>query len=103
MTAGGKGSVGGPPAQAKRLKKLKWGNGPLRKAIADLTFDPDDEPMWVRLYVLPIDERWVAAILADTAEPPALGELRGRSFFGDTPAEAERLALDDLGERVAQN
>ena len=42
-------------------------------------------------------------ILADTAEPPALGELKGMSFFGGTPAEVERLTLEYLGEGVAQN
>ncbi len=59
-----------------------------------LTLNGDNEPMWVRLNVLPMGERWAATILADTAEPPALDELKGLSFFGDTPAEVERLALD---------
>ncbi len=68
-----------------------------------LTLNCDNEPMWVRLYVLPIDDRWAATILADTADPPPLGELKGQSFFGDTPAEVERLALEYLGEGVAQN
>jgi hypothetical protein len=88
--------------QAKRLKDLKRGNAQLRKAIADLPLDPDNEPMWVRLYVLPIGDRWAATILADTADPLASVELRGMSFFGDTPADVERLALDYLGEVVAQ-
>ncbi len=70
-----------------------------------LTLNGHNEPMWVRLYVLPIDDRWAAAILSDKAEPPApaLGELKGMSFVGGTPAEVERLALDYLGEGVAQN
>ena len=64
---------------------------------------PSDEPMWVRLYILPIGERWAATILADTADPPAPSDLKGMAFFGDTPADVERLALDYLGEGVAQN
>lgn len=65
------------------------------------TLNGDNEPMWVRLYVLPIGERWAATNLADTAEPAAPGELKGLSFFGDSPAEVERLALDYFGEGVA--
>ncbi len=68
-----------------------------------LTLKSDNEPMWVRLYVLPIGDRWAATILADHADPRAPGEPRGMSFFGDTPAEVERLALDYLGEGVSQN
>jgi hypothetical protein len=68
-----------------------------------LTQNGDNAPRWVRLHVLPIDDRWVATILTDTADPPTVGGLRGMSFFGDTPAEVERLALDYLGESVAQN
>jgi hypothetical protein len=68
-----------------------------------LTLNGDNEPMWVRLYVLPIGERWAATFLADSAEPPAPGELKGMSFFGGTPGEVERLALDYLGEGVSQN
>ncbi len=62
-----------------------------------LTVDPDNEPLWVRLYVLPIDEKWAAMLVADDVEPPLPGELKGTSFFGDTPAEAKALALRYLG------
>jgi hypothetical protein len=56
------------------------------------TLGPDDEPILVCLYVQPIGDRWAAMIVADGVLPPAPGELKGLTFFGDTAEEAERLA-----------
>ncbi len=40
-----------------------------------LTFDPDNEPFWVRLYVQEIDEVWAAMIAADGVLPPEPDDL----------------------------
>ena len=53
-----------------------------------LTLGPDNEPMWVRLYVNPVGDKWAAMLVADGAEPPQPGELKGTGFFGDTAEEA---------------
>lgn len=58
-----------------------------------LTLGPDNEPMWVRLYVHPLGDHWAAMIVAEGAEPPRPGERKGISCFGDTPADAKELAL----------
>jgi hypothetical protein len=47
-----------------------------------LTHGPDNEPMWVRLYVHQIGEAWAAMIVADEALPPGSGELKGTAFLG---------------------
>jgi hypothetical protein len=54
-----------------------------------LTFGPDQDPLWVRLYVQPIGERWAAMIVGDESLSPGPDEVRGQGFFGDTPEEAE--------------
>ena len=68
-----------------------------------LTLGPSEEALWVKVYVHPIGERWVAMILRDDAPPPGCEELRGTAFFGDTPAAAKELALRYLGGCVEQN
>jgi hypothetical protein len=62
-----------------------------------LTFSPDNEPLWVRLYVHQIDEAWAAMVVADEALPPGPGELKGMAFFAPTAEEAERVAKAYLG------
>ena len=62
-----------------------------------LTLGPDSEPKWVRLYVQPVGQEWAAMIVADDVEPPVPVELKGRSFSGNTPAEAKELAPRYLG------
>ncbi len=57
-----------------------------------LAFSPDNEPMWVRLYVHLVGDRWAAMLVADGVVPPAPGEVKGLSFFADTVEEAERQA-----------
>ena len=62
-----------------------------------LTLSPDHEPMWVRLYVHQIGDKWGAMIVADDAPPPEPGSLTGQAFFGETPEEAEQAAKAYLG------
>jgi hypothetical protein len=62
-----------------------------------LTLSPDNEPMWVRLYVQPIGDRWAAMIVGDTIGPPSPNEVEGMAFFADTADQAECLAKTYLG------
>ena len=62
-----------------------------------LTFSPDNEPPWVRLYVHQIGEQWAAMLLADEKPPPEPGALKGLAFFGETPEDAEQAAKVYLG------
>lgn len=68
-----------------------------------LALGPDNEPLWLRLYVQLVGDRWAAMIVADDTTPPLPGELNGVSVFGDTPAEARALALRYLGANGEQN
>jgi hypothetical protein len=68
-----------------------------------LTLGPDNEPIWVRLYAHHVGDHWAAMLVADGAEPPQPGELKGMGFFGDTPVEAQELALRYPGACVEQN
>ena len=69
----------------------------MRKSIRVLTVSPDHEPLWVRLHVQPIGERWAAMIVGDKSLSPGPDEVRGQGFFGDTAEEAEQLAKAFLG------
>ncbi len=62
-----------------------------------LTLSPDNEPLWVCLYVHQIGDRWAAMILSDDAPQPEPGTLAGLAFFGATPEEAEQAAKAYLG------
>ena len=42
-----------------------------------LTLAPDDEPLWVRLYVQPYETHWTAMIVGEDVPRPDLGTLRG--------------------------
>jgi hypothetical protein len=55
-----------------------------------LTLGPDNEPLWVCLYIQPVGETWASMIVADEAIPPGPGELKGTAFFAETPEKAER-------------
>jgi hypothetical protein len=68
-----------------------------------LTLGPANEPLWVQLFVYPLGDRWTATIVADGVAPPGPDEVKGLSFFGDTPEEAKELALRYLGGCVEQN
>ena len=69
----------------------------MRKSIRILTVGPDQDPLWVRLCVQPIGERWAAMIVGDESLSPGPDEVRGQGFFGDTAEEAELLAKAFLG------
>lgn len=60
------------------------------------TVGPDDEPLWMRLYIRQFEERWIAMLGTDEAPPPGPGALIGLAFFGDTAEEAETLAKEYL-------
>ena len=62
-----------------------------------LTLSPDHDPLWVRLYVRPIGDRWATMLLADEESPPEPGTLKGLAFFGATPEVAEHAAKEYLG------
>ncbi len=62
-----------------------------------LTIGPDDEPLWVRVYVQPFAGRWAAMVCGDTVPAPATRESTGIVFIGDTADEAERQAKGYLG------
>lgn len=68
-----------------------------------VTLDAANKPRWVRLYVQSVGDQWVAMLVADGAEPPALGKLKGMGFFAETAAEAEALALRYIGRCTEQN
>lgn len=57
-----------------------------------LTLGPDNEPLWLRLYIHQIDEAWAAMIVADSVTPHAPRELRALGFFTETAGEAEQVA-----------
>ena len=62
-----------------------------------LTLSPDNEPLWVRLYVQKIEDMWVAMLVGDDVLPPEPGTLKGLGFFGATPEAAEDAAKTYLG------
>ncbi len=62
-----------------------------------LSLGPENEPIWVRLYVRQIGETWAAMIVADEALPPGPSELKGTAFFAETPEDAEQAAKAYLG------
>ncbi len=68
-----------------------------------LTLGPDDDPIWVWLYVQRVEDRWAAMLVADGVMPPGPGEMKGLTFFGDTPEEAERVAKEYLGQGEVVN
>lgn len=68
-----------------------------------LTLGPDNEPLWVRLYVYPVGDQWAAVIVADTVDPPRPGEGKALRCFGDTADEAKEVALRFLGWCTERN
>ncbi len=68
-----------------------------------LTLGPDNEPLWLRVYVQQIGEAWAAMIVGDDVLPPGPGELKGMAFFAATPEKAEGEALAYLGQSEPAN
>jgi hypothetical protein len=62
-----------------------------------LTVSPDNEPLWIRLYVQPYARYWAAMLVGDDVPPPEPDTVTGLTFFGATPEEAERAAKAYLG------
>jgi hypothetical protein len=62
-----------------------------------LTVSPDNEPLWVRLYVQPYADQWAAMLVGDEVPPPEPETVTGLGFFGATPEEAKRAAKAYLG------
>jgi hypothetical protein len=48
-----------------------------------LTLGPEDEPLWVRVYVHQIGESWAAMIVGDAVLPPEPGTLTGLVGHGE--------------------
>jgi hypothetical protein len=84
----------GSPSEATRAKSICG-----RRL---LTLGPENEPLWVRLFVQRIGEVWAAMIPGNDVPSPGPGELKGLAFFAATREEAEREALVYVGlsERV---
>ncbi len=68
-----------------------------------LTLGADNDPIWVRLYIQQIEDRWAAMPVAEGVLPPEPGTLKGLAFFGATPDEAEREAKAYLGASEPAN
>ena len=69
----------------------------MQRARRLLTVSPDHEPLWVRLYIHQVEDRWAAMLLADEEPPPVQGTVKGLAFFGATAEEAEHAAKVYLG------
>jgi len=67
------------------------------QACRFLPLGPDHEPLWVRLYVHQISEKWAALLLVEEEPPSAPRAAKGQAFFGETPEEAEQAAKAYLG------
>jgi len=67
-----------------------------------LTLGPDNEPLWVRLYVHRVSDTWAAMIVADEAMPEPVS-LTGTAFFGEAPQEVEEQAKTHVGLREPFN
>jgi hypothetical protein len=61
------------------------------------TLGPDNEPLWVRLYVHPVGDQWHSVIVADGVPPQRPDAVKGIEFCADAPEKAERLAKAYLG------
>jgi hypothetical protein len=62
-----------------------------------LTVGPENDPLWVRLYVQPVGESWAAMLVGEDVSAPESDELKGLGFLGPTAEAAERGALDCVG------
>ncbi len=67
------------------------------------TVGPDDDPLWVRLYVQGVGGHWAAKLVAAKAPPPAVGTHKGLAFFRATPEDADHAAKGYLGRAEPAN
>jgi hypothetical protein len=58
---------------------------------------PDNEPLWLRLYVQPYTNHRVAMLVGDDVPPPDPSTLTGLTFFGAIRDEVEWGAKATLG------
>jgi hypothetical protein len=67
-----------------------------------LTLGPENEPLWLRLYVHPYANRWAAMVAGDDVPSPDLGTVTGLTCLGATAKEAEGeakyLGLSEMPE-----
>jgi hypothetical protein len=54
-----------------------------------LTLGPDNEPLWLRLYVHPYADRWTARLVGEDVPPPDPGTVTGLTNFGAIRDEIE--------------
>ena len=54
-----------------------------------LTVSPDNEPLWVRLYVEPYADRWAAMLVGERGAHPDPGTRTGLTRCGATPDEVD--------------
>jgi hypothetical protein len=69
----------------------------MREASRLFTLGPDNEPLWVRLYIHLYGNYWAAMIVGDDVPPPDPGVPTGLAFFRATPEDAERETKSYLG------
>ena len=67
------------------------------------TLGPDNEPLWVRLYVQPYADHWAAMLVGDDVPPPEPDTVTGLTFFGTMPEEVEGEAKAYLGASEPPN
>jgi hypothetical protein len=68
-----------------------------------LTLGPDNEPLWVQLYVYPVGDQGHSVIVADGVAQPGPDEVKSIGFYAGTAEEAERLAKAYLGLSESPN
>ena len=68
-----------------------------------LTLGPDNEPLWVRLFVHQYENHWAAMLVGDDVRPRDPGTVTGLAFFGAAPEEAEQEAKAYLGHSEPMN
>ena len=62
-----------------------------------LTLDPDNEPVWLQLYLYPVGDQRHSAIGADGTTPQGPNTVKGIGCYADASEKAERLAKAYLG------
>jgi hypothetical protein len=76
------------PSSTKTTPKAKVRQ---RKSMRLLTLGPDNERLWVQLYVFPVGDQWHSAIVADGVTPPGPDAVKGIGLYADTPENCSLL------------